>query len=55
VKDSLYDVASYDISEVVTGNSGVYKAPPGLVLPVTINEIEELSKAPNSKNLASEQ
>jgi len=39
VKDSLYDVTSYDISEVVTGQSGVYKVPDVLSLPVLINNI----------------
>jgi len=55
VKDSLYNVESYDISEVVSGNSGVYKVPNQFALPVMINDVEELAIASNKANLASEQ
>lgn len=39
VKDSLYPFEFYDISEVVNGNSGVYKVATG-ILPIFINDIE---------------
>jgi hypothetical protein len=41
VVDSLnLNVKSYDISAVVSGNSGVYKVPNALALPVMINDLE---------------
>ncbi len=42
VVDSLYlNVKSYDISAVVSGNSGVYKVPNSFSLPVMINDLEQ--------------
>ncbi len=42
VVDSLYlNVKSYDMSAVVSGNSGVYKVPNAFSLPVMINDLEK--------------
>ena len=42
VVDSLYlNVKSYDISAVVSGNSGVYKVPNSFSLPVMISDLEQ--------------
>jgi hypothetical protein len=42
VVDSLYlNVKSYDMSAVVSGNSGVYKVPNTFSLPVMINDLEK--------------
>jgi hypothetical protein len=41
VVDSLYlNVKTYDISAVVSGNSGVYKVPTTFTLPLMINDLE---------------
>lgn len=49
VKDSLYDVESYDISEVVSGNSGIYKVPnAGVSLPLSITDIEQIANKKTS-------